>query len=83
MTVIPSHCYASHLQQVVALVEPFVVTETCALRLRALIAHEDKQGVRRRAGEEWTVTSDDAREWVVDVSEELVQVWAESEGVID
>ena len=58
--------------QVVSLVAPLVMNDLIAYHLKSLLSHTDATGVVRHAGEEWLISCQDARDWIVDVTEELV-----------
>jgi major vault protein len=58
---------------VVEKLEALVLTDRVALHLRAKFTFVDSQGVQRKAGEEWMVTSADETSHIVDVNEELVK----------
>lgn len=62
------HVYA----EVINVVEPRILTDSASIHLRARLKHVDAIGVARRAGEEWLITSADAGEWIVDVTQELI-----------
>jgi len=59
-------------EEVVYHVGGIVVTEKKALHLKAKIDFQDVYGIKRKAGEEWLVTSDIAQLHIPDVNEEFV-----------
>jgi len=58
---------------VVEKLDALVLTDRVALHLRAKFTFVDSQGLQRKAGEEWLVTSADETSHIVDVNEELVK----------
>ncbi|KAF6779027.1 hypothetical protein AHF37_01570 [Paragonimus kellicotti] len=52
----------------------YILTDTVALHVRALEAHVDDFGKKRRYGEEWLVTRADADSHICSVHEEIVHV---------
>lgn len=59
-------------EEVVSIIQAFVLTERQALHLRAKRTFEDSLGQQRRAGDEWLVTLDDSEIHIPDVYEEVV-----------
>ncbi|XP_025908132.1 major vault protein, partial [Nothoprocta perdicaria] len=59
-------------EEVLDVVDAFVLTEKVALHLRATRPFRDAQGTLRRTGEEWLVTQAQSDAYVPDVCEELV-----------
>lgn len=59
-------------EEVVEIVDAYVLTERKALHLRATRTFEDSLGQQRRAGDEWLVTFNDAEIHIPDVYEEVV-----------
>ncbi|XP_044303805.1 major vault protein [Varanus komodoensis] len=61
-------------EEVVDVVDAFVLTEKKALHLRALKTFKDSQGIMRKTGEEWLVTMADSEAHIPDVYEEVLGV---------
>uniref|UniRef100_A0A803YPF2 Major vault protein n=1 Tax=Meleagris gallopavo TaxID=9103 RepID=A0A803YPF2_MELGA len=59
-------------EEVVDVVDAYVLTDKKALHLRATRTFEDAQGHVRRTGEEWLVTQEQSEAYVPDVFEEVV-----------
>ncbi|POI30222.1 hypothetical protein CIB84_006028 [Bambusicola thoracicus] len=59
-------------EEVVDVVDAYVLTDKKALHLRATRTFEDVQGHVRRTGEEWLVTQEQSEAYVPDVFEEVV-----------
>ena len=59
-------------EEVVSLIEAFVLTEQKALHLSAKRTFEDSLGRQRRAGDEWLVTLEDSEIHIPDVYEEVI-----------
>ncbi|MEM0979335.1 MAG: colicin uptake protein [Cyanobacteria bacterium P01_H01_bin.58] len=59
-------------EEVVSVIDAFVLTERKALHLRAKRTFEDSLGQQRRAGDEWLVTLEDSEIHIPDVYEEVV-----------
>src|SRR3990167_6478762 len=59
-------------EEVVDVVNAFVLTDRKALHLRATRTYTDQLGVQRKAGEEWLVTNKEAVDYIPDVYEEIV-----------
>jgi major vault protein len=52
--------------------EPYIITSTYALHLRASKTFKDVYGIERKAGEEWLITEDMASHHILDIYEEDV-----------
>ncbi|XP_018414642.1 PREDICTED: major vault protein isoform X4 [Nanorana parkeri] len=61
-------------EEVVDIVDAFVLTDKRALHIRATKTFRDEKGNLRRTGEEWLVTMDDAEAYIPNVYEEVVGV---------
>ena len=59
-------------EEVVEVVEAFVLTDKTSLHVKALRTHKDQFGTLRRNGEEWLVRIDAAETYIPDVYEEVV-----------
>ena len=59
-------------EEIVEHVKGIVVTEKKAIRLRAKIDLQDVYGIKRKAGEEWLITSNIAQLHIPDVNEEFI-----------
>ncbi|XP_068779312.1 major vault protein [Struthio camelus] len=59
-------------EEVLDVVDAFVLTEKKALHLRATRTFRDAQGMVRRTGEEWLVTQAQSEAYIPDVFEEVV-----------
>ncbi|OXB55460.1 hypothetical protein ASZ78_012579 [Callipepla squamata] len=59
-------------EEVVDIVDAYVLTDKKALHLRATRTFEDAQGHVRRTGEEWLVTQEQSEAYIPDVFEEVV-----------
>ena len=59
-------------EEVVEIINAYVLTERKALHLKAKRTFEDSFGRQRRAGDQWLVTLDDAEIHIPDVYEEVV-----------
>ncbi|KAJ8347369.1 hypothetical protein SKAU_G00287700 [Synaphobranchus kaupii] len=61
-------------EEVIDIVNAFILTDKKALHVRALRPFRDEGGRDRRTGEEWLVTMDDREVHIPEVSEEVVGV---------
>lgn len=61
-------------EEVVSIVDAFVLTEKKALHLRAIRSHTDEYNKKRLNGEEWLITFDDSESHIPNVYEEVVGV---------
>lgn len=61
-------------EEVVDVVDAYVLTEKVALHMRATRTFTDKNGVKRRNGEEWLIKMEDTEAHIPDVYEEVVGV---------
>ncbi|XP_039598942.1 major vault protein [Polypterus senegalus] len=61
-------------EEVVDIVEAYILTDKKALHVRALKPFRDFRGNNRRTGEEWLITNDEAEAYIPEVSEEVVGV---------
>lgn len=61
-------------EEVVDVVDAFVLTEKKALHLRATKTFRDDKGPLRRTGEEWLVTMEDAEAYIPNVYEEVLGI---------
>ena len=59
-------------EEVIEIIDAYVLTERKALHLRATRTFEDSFGHQRRAGDEWLVTLDDAEIHIPDVYEDVM-----------
>ncbi|XP_074023205.1 LOW QUALITY PROTEIN: major vault protein, partial [Numenius arquata] len=59
-------------EEVVDVVDAFILTDKKALHLRATRTFEDEEGRVRRTGEEWLVTQAESEAYIPDVFEEVV-----------
>ncbi|KFO79479.1 Major vault protein, partial [Cuculus canorus] len=59
-------------EEVVDIVDAYILTDKKALHLRATRTFEDEQGCVRRTGEEWLVTQAQSEAYIPDVFEEVV-----------
>ncbi len=60
-------------EEIVTVLETYVLTEKKALQLQALRTFTDVFGKKRKAGDEWLVTINDAETHIPDVYEEVIQ----------
>jgi len=61
-------------EEVVDIVDAYVLTEKNALHMRATRTFTDKKGTIRRNGEEWLITFSDTETYIPNVYEEVVNV---------
>ncbi|XP_068099908.1 major vault protein [Hyperolius riggenbachi] len=61
-------------EEVVDIVDAFVLTDKRALHIRATKTFRDEKGNLRRTGEEWLVTLEDAEAYIPNVYEEVVGI---------
>jgi len=59
-------------EEVVDVINAFVLTDRKALHLRATRTYTDQLGTQRKAGEEWLITNKEAVDYIPDVYEEIV-----------
>ena len=70
----PGHYLRNAYEQIVAEVKSVVITDTQALRLRALKPYTDVYAHQRQPGEEWLVTKNMSDSHIPDVNEEVVAI---------
>jgi len=61
-------------EEVVEMVQAYVMTEKVALHMRANENYTDFMNVKRKTGEEWLITMKDAESHICDVHEEVVGI---------
>eukprot|EP00800_Vazella_pourtalesii_P018377 TRINITY_DN5877_c0_g1_i1.p1 TRINITY_DN5877_c0_g1~~TRINITY_DN5877_c0_g1_i1.p1 ORF type:complete len:856 (-),score=213.27 TRINITY_DN5877_c0_g1_i1:212-2779(-) len=61
-------------EEVVEIVDAYVLTEKVALHMRATRTFEDEKGVKRKNGEEWLIRMEDTEAHIPGVYEEVVGV---------
>lgn len=60
-------------EEKVAIIKPITLTEQVAVHLRAIKAFTDILNTKRKAGEEWLVTNQQAQTYIPDVNEEVIR----------